>query len=251
MIDAYSRFPEVAVVQSTSAKATIPQLEKIFATHGIPHVIKSDISPPFSSAEIRLFMDENGPVHKRITPLRPQANAPAENFVKPLTNAIRTVFTSQKSWKKELNKFLLNYRAAPHSTTGFAPAKLLYNRDIHAKLPQVTTHNTSQTHMEVCKRDALAKERMKQHSDGKKRAKESNLKIGDTVLVQQPKRNTFTTKYDPKPYTIARKKGTLIEAERNDHRITRNASFFKKRSLQDKGSYDYDDNYDYDDYDDD
>ena len=105
--------------------------------------------------------------------------------------------------------------------------------------------------MEVCKRDALAKERMKQHSDDRKRAKESNLKIGDTVLVQQPKRDKFTTKYNPKPYTIPRKKGTLIEAERHDHRITRNASFFKKLSLQDKGSYDYDDNYDYDDYGDD
>ena len=88
VIDAYSRFPEVTVVQSTSAKATIPQLEKIFATHGIPHVIKSDNGPPFSSAEIRLFMDENGPVHKHITPLWPQANAPAENFMKPLTKAI-------------------------------------------------------------------------------------------------------------------------------------------------------------------
>ena len=88
VIDDYSRFPEVAVVQSTSAKATIPQLEKIFATHGIPHVIKSNNGPPFSSAEIRLFMDENGPVHKRITPLWLQANAPAENFMKPLTKAI-------------------------------------------------------------------------------------------------------------------------------------------------------------------
>ena len=146
---------------------------------------------------------------------------------------------------------MLNYRATPHSTTGFAQAKFLYNRDINTKLPQVTTCNKSQTQMEVCKRDALAKERMKQHSDVKKRATESNLKIGDTVLVQQPKRNKFTTKYDPKPYTITRKKGTLIEAKRNDHRITRNVTFFKKLSLQDKGSYDYVDNDDYDDYDDD
>ena len=105
--------------------------------------------------------------------------------------------------------------------------------------------------MEVCKQDALAKKRMKQHSDDKKRAKESNLTIGDTVLTQQSKRNKFTTKYDPKPYKLARKKGILIEAERNDHRITRNASFFKKLSIQDKGSYDYDDNDDYDDYDND
>ena len=127
-------------------------------------------------------------------------------YVRDALKAIRTAFTSQKSWKKELNKFLLNYRATPHSTTGFPPAKLLYNQDIHTKLPQVTTCNKSQTCMEVCKRDALAKERMKQHSDDKKRAKESNLKIGDTVLVQQPKRNKFITKYDSKPYKLRGRK---------------------------------------------
>ena len=96
MIDAYSRFPEATVVQSTSAKTTIPQLEKIFSTNGIPHIVKSDNGPPFSSAEIWVLIDENGPTHKRITPLWPQANAPAENFMKPLTTAIGTAFTSQK-----------------------------------------------------------------------------------------------------------------------------------------------------------
>ena len=124
VIDAYSRFPEV--VQSRSAKATIPQLEKIFGMHGIPQVTKSDNGPPYSSAEIRLFMDEHGHIHKRITPLWPQANAQAENFMKSLTKAIRTAFKSQKLWRKELNKFFFNYRATPHSTTGFAPAKLLF-----------------------------------------------------------------------------------------------------------------------------
>ena len=51
VIDTYSRFPEVAIVQSMSAKATIQQLEKIFATHGIPQAIKSDNGPSFSSAK--------------------------------------------------------------------------------------------------------------------------------------------------------------------------------------------------------
>ena len=108
MVDAYSRFPEAAVGQSTAAKTTIPQLEKIFSTNGIPQIVKSDNGPPFSSAEIWLLIDENGPTHRRITPLRLQVNAPAETFMKPLTTAIGTAFTSQKSWKTELNKLLLD-----------------------------------------------------------------------------------------------------------------------------------------------
>ena len=41
-IDAYSRFPEVEIVSSTSAQSTILKLKRIFATHGIPEVLKSD-----------------------------------------------------------------------------------------------------------------------------------------------------------------------------------------------------------------
>ena len=39
IIDAYSRFPEVEIVHSTSAKAIIPKLDRIFSTHGLPHTI--------------------------------------------------------------------------------------------------------------------------------------------------------------------------------------------------------------------
>lgn len=49
-IDAYSRFPEVDIIHSTSAKATIVKLERIFATHGLPQTIKSDNGPPFTPA---------------------------------------------------------------------------------------------------------------------------------------------------------------------------------------------------------
>ena len=64
-------------------------------------------------------MDENGPVHKIITPLWPQANGQAESFMKPFTKAMRAALTSKRSWRKELNKFLLNYGATPHSTAGY------------------------------------------------------------------------------------------------------------------------------------
>lgn len=48
VIYAYSRFPEVDIVHSTSASAIIPKLDRILATHGIPTVIRSDNGPPFT-----------------------------------------------------------------------------------------------------------------------------------------------------------------------------------------------------------
>ena len=137
VIDAYSRFPEVEIVHSTSAKATIPKLDRIFSTHGIPRVVRSDNGPPFTSEELKVYMLENGINHQKITPLWPQANSEAENFMKPLTKAIRSANSEGKNWKQHLYQFLLNYRATPHSTTGFAPAELLFGRKIWMKLPQL------------------------------------------------------------------------------------------------------------------
>ena len=68
----------------------VPKLDQIFATHGIPAVIRSDNGPPFTSHENEQYMEENGITHQKITPLWPQANSEAENFMKPLTKAIHS-----------------------------------------------------------------------------------------------------------------------------------------------------------------
>lgn len=88
-------------------------------------------SPPFNSIEFKTYMQEKGIKHQRITPLWPQANSEAENFMKPMGKAIRAAITEHKNWKKELYSFLLT----PHTTTKFSPAELLFNRTIKTKLP--------------------------------------------------------------------------------------------------------------------
>ena len=92
VIDAYSRFPEVDIVHSTSAKTTINKLAQIFAMHGIPRNLRSDNSPPFTSRDFKTFMEEQGIRHQRTTPNWPQANAEAEKFMKPLKVHYRIFF---------------------------------------------------------------------------------------------------------------------------------------------------------------
>ena len=125
-IDAYSRFPEVEIVQSPAAKGTISKLDRIFATHGIPKILKSDNGPPFFGNEFKAYMQENGITHQKITPFWPQANSEDENFMKPLTKAIRLAHAEGKDWKNDLYRFMLKYRATPHCTTGIAPSELLF-----------------------------------------------------------------------------------------------------------------------------
>jgi transposase InsO family protein len=99
VIDEYSRYPEVEILKSTSAKATIPKFDKILSTHGIPIEIKTDNGPPFNSQEFKEFSEDLGFSHRKITPLWPKANAEAERFMRTLNKAIITAHTEQLNWK--------------------------------------------------------------------------------------------------------------------------------------------------------
>ena len=62
---------------------------------------------------------------------------------------IRAAKTEKKDWEKELYTFFLNYRATPHSTTGYLPADLLFYRAIRTKLPQTVTVGDKQKDLVV------------------------------------------------------------------------------------------------------
>ena len=78
-------------------------------------------------------------------------------------------------------------------------------------------------------RDELAKSKMKRYADDKAYVKRSKLAEGDTVMVKRdPSTKKSGTPYDPEPYIVTQRKGTMITAKREGKEITRNSSFFKK-----------------------
>ena len=70
------------IVHSISASAIIPRMNRIFSTHGIPLIVRSNNGTPLTNDEIKRYMEENGIMHCRATPLWSQANSEVENFVK-------------------------------------------------------------------------------------------------------------------------------------------------------------------------
>ena len=53
------------------------------------------------------------------------------------------------------------------------------------------------------------------------------IKEGDALLVKQPKANKLTAPFNPKPYKVVSRKGSMITAKQGEHSITQNSSYFK------------------------
>lgn len=229
--DEYSRYPVVEIIKSDSASTVIPVLDKVISIFGIPKVIKTDNGPPFNSHAFRQYAENTGFEHRRVTPLWPRANAQAESFNKPMMKTIKTAHVEGKSWKQELFKFLRQYRATPHTSTGYPPFQLLFNREPITKLPQVYKQNIINKQMDENARqnDESAKCTMKQQFDERNHAKPCNIEIGNSVLRKTDRReNKLTPAYEPNPYTVINRKGSMITVTNGDKLVTRNSSKFKK-----------------------
>ncbi len=62
----------------------------------------------------------------------------------------------------------------------------------------------------------------------KLKAQPHSFQVGDHVKVKAKLVNNSTPLYDPIAYTISVIKESVITAERKDHTITQNCTFFRK-----------------------
>ena len=69
LVDAHSKWPEVATIPSTSSKNAIQFLYRTFATHGLPELLVSDNGSAFTSKEFQTFTSRNG---INVLPITPQ-----------------------------------------------------------------------------------------------------------------------------------------------------------------------------------
>ena len=125
IVDAYSKWPEVKVVSTTTTQRTIEVLQDVFATHGFPRLLVSDNGPQFTSEEFGSFLHSHNIVHHKSPPYHPATNGLAENMVKNV-----------KQWLKKQGKgtnvscavsdFLRTYRNVPHTSTNRTPAEIIF-----------------------------------------------------------------------------------------------------------------------------
>ncbi|XP_015231242.1 PREDICTED: uncharacterized protein LOC107085444 [Cyprinodon variegatus] len=144
VVDAHSKWPDVAIMRSTTTRKTIERLEEMFSRYGIPEQLVSDNGPQFVAEEMEAFLKMNGIQHIKSAPYHPSTNGLAERFVQTLKHSLKaSVF--QGSLHQRLYSFLLTYRNTPHSTTKASPAELLLKRALRTQLDCIRPQSRSQT----------------------------------------------------------------------------------------------------------
>ncbi|UYV72834.1 K02A2.6-like [Cordylochernes scorpioides] len=131
VIDSYSKWPEVIIMNSTTAGNTIRVLRDLFSRYGISDQVVTDNGPQFVSEEMKYFSKSNGVHHLRSSPYFPATNGLAERFVQTLKRGLKNMRNEELN--KSLANFLFTYRTVPHSSTREAPAVLFLKRMLKCK----------------------------------------------------------------------------------------------------------------------
>ena len=196
LVDAHSKWPEVAEISSTSAASTLQQLRSWFARFGLPEQCVSDNGPPFNSQDFAVFMKGNGIKHIRSSPYQPATNGLAERFVQTFKRALVTSEGSGKPVHHRLASFLLSYRNTPHATTNRSPSELFLKRSLRTRMDLLQPDSAAK----VGEKQAM----QKQHHDGRASQRERCYQAGDAVMARN-------YRYGPKwlPGTVAEVKGPL------------------------------------------
>jgi transposase InsO family protein len=226
LIDNYSRWPEVEIVNSTSLEDLKPALDRSLDLFGIPLSVTHDNGPCYNSLGWRQYARERGFELRPCTPEHPEGNAIAERFMSVLVKVIHTAVVEGRDPRQEVRRRLLNYRNTPHPSTGKTPAQLMMNRRPRTRIPSLLRPELGKVHQEAQEMDRETREKRKEVFDKRKRAVKKEVKPGDKVLIKQQK-TTLNPPYDPKPYIVEKVKEAQVTASKGSKVRVRDMSRLK------------------------
>ena len=194
--------------------------------------METDNGPPFNSRDFEEFSKEEGFQHHRITPLHPRANGEAERFMQTLNKTEQIVHLEGKTKSDRNNAvqdMLTAYRSTPHPATGVTPYQAMRGATVRTKLDHTQPkERKSEEDENINHADDQYKAKMKQKREGRN-TRETQLILGDYVLVKQSKTNKWSTPYEPVFYTVINIQGSQVTARRvtDGRTVCRDASHFK------------------------
>lgn len=175
IVDAFSKWPEIFKMASTTASKTINSLQEAFSRQGLCDTLVSDNGPQFTSGEFKAFCKEYGIEHLTSAPYHPQSNGQAERFVDLLKTGLKKL-EGDGNVDNKLRKFLTCYRYTPSYSLGMkSPFKLMTGRDMKTKLDLMKPH---------CATPITRNEKMEKQYNAQHGAKWKEFQIGDLVYFK-------------------------------------------------------------------
>ena len=127
VIDTYTKYPEVYVIQNQTAHTIERCFADFFARWWKPYILVTDNGPQFKAIQMQKLCQRYAVKHIRTSTYHPQSD-PAEIFHRWLLSAIAKL-PNVKDWDHHLPDILLAYRTTPHTATGIAPMLLARHED--------------------------------------------------------------------------------------------------------------------------
>ncbi|XP_015755105.1 PREDICTED: uncharacterized protein K02A2.6-like [Acropora digitifera] len=169
-VDYYSRWVEIKLLTTQTAKSLITAAKELFSTHGIPDIVISDNGPCFSEVSFQEFAAKYGFLHTTSSPRYPRA-------VKGLLKRNDHPYLA-----------LLSYRSTPLQT-GLSRSELLMGRRFRTQLPllakTLAPRDLKREREEVVKKEEIYKSNQRQTFNQRHQAKElPDLTNGDSVWIK-------------------------------------------------------------------
>ena len=133
LVDAFSKWPEIHVMNRMDTDFTIGILDKIFTTFGYPQVLVSDNGSQFVNPKFQKYLLSHGIKHKHSAPYNPATNGQAEHYVQILKTKLKCLKANNNNLQENLNKILFQYRITPHATTMKAPTDMIFRYPVNSR----------------------------------------------------------------------------------------------------------------------
>ncbi|KXJ30235.1 hypothetical protein RP20_CCG007458 [Aedes albopictus] len=110
------------------------------------------------------------------------------------------------------------YSITPHSTTGVAPANLMFGRRFRDLIPHV--QDCTLDDGELRDKDWVAKYQAKENRDKRVGARESPVDVGDQVLMKNLlPQNKLSSKFLPTPATVVDRIGNSVTLKTSEGQV--------------------------------
>ncbi|KAG1933960.1 retrotransposable element [Pimephales promelas] len=197
----------------------------VFQPFGCPETLHSDQGPNFESRVIQELCQLYGCKKTHTTPYHPQGNGGCERFNQTLLSLLGTLDADHQGyWTDSLPALVQAYNNSVHSTTGYAPAYLMFGRHVRlptdlllgaamAEAPATTTEWVHRHHRQL----HSAYEKVSKHLDAAaqknkrlydRTAREAPLLPGERVLVRDNRRQgkgKLSDRWEIVPYLVEKR----------------------------------------------